>query len=75
LAVGKCKREKVKEQIQMKCLLKRQKRKKSPKGKKEMKYPKACRIGPRKGAREFKNPKEISQKPQNKINMFTKILK
>ena len=38
-----------------------------------MKYPKAHRIGTRKGAREFKNPKEISQKPQNKINMLTKI--
>jgi hypothetical protein len=51
------------------------KRKKSQKAKKEMKCPKAHRIGRRKGAREFKNPKEISPKPQNKINMLTKIQK
>jgi hypothetical protein len=38
-----------------------------------MEYPKAHRIGRRKSAREFKNPKEISPKPQNKINMLTKI--
>jgi|SwirhirootsSR3_FD_contig_123_48742_length_979_multi_3_in_0_out_1_1 hypothetical protein len=57
----------------MKGLLKRQKRKKSLKGKKGMEYPKACRIERRKDAREFKNPKEISPKPQNKINMLTKI--
>jgi len=57
----------------MKGLLKRQKRKKSLKGKKGMEYPKAHRIGRRKGAREFKNPKEISPKLQNKINMLTKI--
>jgi hypothetical protein len=69
------KRKEVQEQIQMKGLLKRQKRKKSLKGKKGMEYPKAHRIGRRKGAREFKNPKEISPKPQNKINMLTKIQK
>jgi hypothetical protein len=40
-----------------------------------MEYPKAHRIGRRKSAREFKNPKEISPKPQNKINMLTKIPK
>jgi len=63
---------KVQEQIQMKGLLKRQKKKEGPKIKKEMEYPKAHRIGRRKDAREFKNPKEISKKPQNKINMLTK---
>jgi len=62
---------KVQEQIQMKGLLKRQKKKEGPKIKKEMEYPKAHRIGRRKDAREFKNPKEISKKPQNKINMLT----
>jgi len=56
----------------MKGLLKRQKRKKPQKVKKEMKCPKALRIGRRKDAREFKNPKEISKKLQNKINMLTK---
>jgi hypothetical protein len=54
---------------------KKTKRKKSLKAKKEMEYPKAHRIGRRKVAREFKNPKEISPKPQNKINMLTKIQK
>jgi hypothetical protein len=68
-------KKKVKEQIQMKVLLKRQKRKKSQKGKKEMEYPKAHRVGRRKGVREFKNQKEISPKPQSKINMLTKIPK
>jgi hypothetical protein len=66
--------EKAQEQIQMKGLLKRRKRKKVPKIKKEMEYPKAHRIG-RRSAREFKNPKEISKKPQIKINMLTKIPK
>lgn len=58
----------------MKGLLKSQKRKKVPKIKKEMKSPKAHRIG-RRSAREFKNPKEIIKKPQSKINMLTKIPK
>lgn len=48
---------KAQEQIQMKGLLKRRKRKKVPKIKKEMEYPKAHRIGRRRSAREFKNPK------------------
>jgi hypothetical protein len=45
LAVGEKKRKKVQEQIHMKGLLKRQKRKKPQKVKKEMKCPKAHRIG------------------------------
>jgi len=57
LAVGDKERKKVQEQIHMKGLLKRQKRKKPQKVKKEMKCPKAHRIGRRKGAREFKNSK------------------
>jgi len=51
---------------------KKTKKKEGPKIKKEMEYPKAHRIGRRKDAREFKNPKEISKKLQNKINMLTK---